>query len=113
MPPRGSKKYDFADTPMRCTVCTGPIPTDKRFDAVTCSEECGKKRTQMLRDRKTQKECPMCCRASTPEERERYRRWRQWEKRGTTDESSNVHLLREVQKLKQTINDMKNGETNG
>lgn len=113
MPPKGFKKNDFTDTPLRCSVCTEPIPHNMRVDAVTCSPECSTKRAAMIRDRKAHKECPICHRPATPEQRERYKRWHQWEARGTTDENANVHLLRENQKLKRTIEEMKAGGFNG
>lgn len=64
-----------------CVFDAKPIPAERvKRNAVTCSKECAKaiERQRMLL--MEQSECKYCRRPSTPEERESYKRWRQWEK---------------------------------
>jgi hypothetical protein len=55
-----------------------------------------------------QTECRYCLRPSTPEERERYKTWRRWEKAGLTEEQISAKLLKEVERLKRKIVSLEN-----
>jgi hypothetical protein len=89
--------------PMRCVVCTTPIPADRKADAITCSKECTKARSDFRRSLQDQVECRYCQRPSSPEERTRYMAWRRWEKQGLTEEQSTAKLLRDVERLKRQL----------
>jgi hypothetical protein len=73
------RKDSFSGVQMKCVVCTKPIPTGRKWDAITCSKECTKARRDFGRSRIDQRECRYCQRPSTPDEQTRYKRWRKWE----------------------------------
>lgn len=70
---KGIKRY--------CIMCTEEIPTERRSDSVTCSVGCSRERERFTRSRIDQTKCRYCNHPSTPEERQRYSRWRAWERK--------------------------------
>ena len=90
---------------MRCVVCANPIPTDRRWDSITCSKECGSARTKFWKSQINLRQCKYCQRPTTPEERARFQAWRRWEKTGQKEETSAAALLRENQRLKRKLAD--------
>ena len=88
---------------MHCVVCQEPIPSERKWDAVTCSPECSKTRKDYGRSRKDQAQCRYCLHPSTPEERQRYMTWRKWEKAGMSEAESAAALLRSIEVLKRKL----------
>jgi len=82
-----ARKDDYRNTQMKCVVCTKPIPSTRKWDAVTCSPECTKARKDYGRSRKDQLECRYCQRPSTPEERALYMAWRRGMKKAEKEAS--------------------------
>lgn len=97
------RKDNYRWAQMFCVVCQDPIPEERKWDAITCSPECTKRRKDYGRSRKDQTKCRYCSRPSTPDERARYSAWRRWEKAGKKDPQSAASLLRQVQRLQQKI----------
>lgn len=100
-----ARKDAYTGVTMSCVVCAKPIPPERKWDAVTCSKECTKVRKDFGRSHQDHVECRYCQRPSTPEERARYHAWRRWEKLGMSEETSSARLLREVERLKQRLNE--------
>ena len=75
-----ARKDSYSQNQMHCVNCTEPIPSTRKWDAITCSPACTKARKDYGRSRQDQRECRYCLRPSTPEERARYKAWRKWEK---------------------------------
>lgn len=76
-----ARKDSYRGIQMHCVVCMNLIPSDRKWDSVTCSTACTKARKDFGRSRKDQMECRYCLRPSTPEERARYLAWRRAEKK--------------------------------
>lgn len=89
--------------PLRCIMCTEPIPPERKSVAITCSKVCTKRRQDYQRSLLDWHECRYCRRPSSPEERSRYHAWRRWEEKGMKEEQSSAKLLREVERLKRKI----------
>jgi hypothetical protein len=70
---------DYTGRSMHCIVCTNPIPSTRKKDAVTCGPECSAVRKAWSRSRMDQTKCRYCFRPSTPAERAAFNRWRKWE----------------------------------
>ena len=105
---------NFTGKVMNCIVCTNPIPSDRRWDAVTCSKECSKARQDFYRSRADlAAECRYCRRPANARGTQplRCRVWRRWEKAGQGDEASAAALLRENVRLKQKLTQLQSPET--
>ena len=106
-----ARKDDFRSTPRFCVMCQNPIPPERKWDAITCSKECTKRRKDFGRSRLDAMECRYCRRPSTPEERARYAAWRRWEKAGQGDETTAAALLRENVRLKHKLAELQSETT--
>ena len=102
---------NFTGKVMNCIVCTNPIPSDRRWDAVTCSKECSKARQDFYRSRADLVSCRYCQRPANVEERNRYLAWRRWEKAGLSDEQSAAALLKENARLKRKLAELHEGKS--
>lgn len=68
---------NFYEIPVFCVVCGKEVPLDrKKRRSVTCSEECNKKRSNYLRERKELRRCKYCGVPATIAERDDFRAWR-------------------------------------
>jgi predicted nucleic acid-binding Zn ribbon protein len=85
-----ARRDDYRGNVMRCVVCATPIPSTRKWDAITCSKECTAARKNYGRSRKDQTECRYCQRPSTPEERTRYLAWRRAEKKAAKEQEATV-----------------------
>ena len=83
---------------MHCVVCTNPIPTTRKKDAVTCSPQCTKARKNWGRSRVDMEECRYCHKPSTPESRVLFGSWSRAMRKGMTDEQFVAQVL-EVTRL--------------
>jgi hypothetical protein len=99
-----------------CVMCGNEIPTERKWDAVTCSPECTKARRNYGRSRKDQAECRYCNRPSTPEERALFGMWRKWQKKGMADETfaaqviETTRLVRENERLKRRLAELQSAQ---
>lgn len=67
----------YDGTTIYCVMCGTAIPEERRrFKAVTCTEEHGKAYAEAKRKHKEGRECPICRKPSTPEDREAYKEFR-------------------------------------
>ena len=70
------RQDDYSGTQMHCVVCRKNIPSDRKWDAVTCSKECTLERKKYGRSRRDHVVCRYCYKPSTPEQRASYQQWR-------------------------------------
>jgi hypothetical protein len=93
----------FTGAQMRCIICGNPIPPERRRDAVTCSKACSRARDNYVLSRIDMEECRYCRRPATPEDKQRFAKWRKWEKEGLKAEDSVPSLLKKIQSLQKRL----------
>lgn len=72
---------DLYDIKPKCIICTTEIPAAQlRFKPVTCSKECSALLARLHRARYDKRACRFCHKASTPNSRRAFSRFRKWER---------------------------------
>lgn len=99
----------FRDVKRYCAMCRTEIPDDRRKDAITCSKACTKARDNYIRARVDQAKCRYCSKPSTPEDRQRFKMWEKWEKKGMRDPEFSAavletnRLVHEIERLRRKL----------
>lgn len=72
---------DLLGKRLRCIVCTKPLTEDQeKLRSVACSKECKDQHNRMKRTRVDNRSCRYCHKASTPNQRKAFSRFRKWER---------------------------------
>jgi hypothetical protein len=99
-----------------CIWCGDPVPKERqRYRAITCCEEHGRLRKASIRARVDQRQCRVCRKPSSPQERAAYRRfrsleitapellypkpWKQWQQNGGTVEGFRLAIGEQLSRV--------------